>query len=330
MYDLIIIGGGPTGINCAIEASKRELNYLVLEKGVLVNSLYNFPINMTFFSTAGKLEIADIPFIAHGDKPTRREALEYYRRLCEAFKLKINTYETVLSMTATKEGLYEIKTNKQTYLTHSVVVATGFYDTPRKLNVPGEELPKVKHFYDDAHPYVGKKVLVVGAANSACDIALETYYKGAEVTMAIRKSEIYPKVKYWIRPNIENRIKEGSIQAHFNTTVKSIENDSVTLNTPEGLLTIENDFVLAMTGYKPNYSLLKSLRLPFSNDEKQIPLHDSATLETPLPNVYVAGVLAAGLLTSKLFIENTRHHGAIVSENVKNKMTNTEAKFALS
>ena len=320
MYDLIIIGGGPTGINCAIEASKCGLNYLVIEKGVLVNSLYNFPINMTFFSTAGKLEIADIPFIAHGDKPTRREALEYYRRLCEAFKLKINTYERVLSMNATEKGFYEIETNKRSYVTHSVVVATGFYDTPKKLNVSGEELPKVKHFYDDAHPYIGKKILVVGAANSACDVALETYYKGAKVTMAIRRSEIYPKVKYWIRPNIENRIKEGSIEAHFNTTVKSIEDSRVTLETPDGLLTIENDFVLAMTGYKPNYPLLKSLQLPFSNDEQQIPLHDAETLETPLSNVYVAGVLAAGLLTSKLFIENTRHHGAIIAEKVKNKI----------
>lgn len=281
---------------------------------------------MTFFSTAGKLEIADIPFIAHSDKPTRREALEYYRRLCEAFKLKINTYETVLSMKATDEGFYEVKTNKQTYLTHSVVAATGFYDTPRKLNVPGEELPKVKHFYDDPHPYIGKKVLVIGAANSACDVALETYYKGAEVTMAIRGSDIYHKVKYWIRPNIENRIKEGSIQAHFNTRVKSIGQNEVVLETPDGLLTIENDFVLAMTGYKPDYPLLKALKLPFSNDEKQIPLHDSETLETPLSNVYVAGVLAAGLLTSKLFIENTRHHAAIVTENVKNKIAKMKTK----
>ncbi len=330
MYDLIIIGGGPTGINCAIEASKCGLNYLVLEKGVLVNSLYNFPINMTFFSTAGKLEIADIPFIAHGDKPTRREALEYYRRLCEAFKLKINTYETVLSMTATDEGFYEIKTTKDTYLTHSVVAATGFYDTPRELNVPGEELPKVKHFYDDAHPYVGKKVLVIGAANSACDVALETYYKGADVTMAIRKDVIYSRVKYWIRPNIENRIKEGSIKAFFNTHVKSIHQDKVVLETSEGLLTIENDFVLAMTGYKPDYPLLKSLQLPFSQDEKQIPLHDTETLETPLPNVYIAGVLAAGLLTSKLFIENTRHHGTVIAENVKNKIAKTKTEYALS
>lgn len=319
MYDLIIIGGGPTGINCAIEAGKRGLNYLVLEKGVLVNSLYNFPINMTFFSTAGKLEIADIPFIAHGDKPTRREALEYYRRLSEAYKLNIHTYESVEQMTK-EEDSYAVKTQKATYTAHSVIVATGFYDTPRLLDVPGEDLPKVKHFYDDAHPYVGKKVLVVGAANSACDVALETYYKGSEVTMAVRNSEIYPKVKYWIRPNIENRIKEGSIKSFFNTTVKRIEPDSVVLNTPEGELSIENDFVLAMTGYKPNYPLLEALGLPISDDELRIPVYQEDTLETPLKNVYVAGVLAAGMQTSKLFIENTRHHGSLISEQIKERL----------
>lgn len=324
-YDLVIIGGGPTGINCAIEASKRGLNYVVLEKGVLVNSLYNFPANMTFFSTAGKLEIADVPFVAHGDKPTRGEALEYYRRLLEAFKLNIRTFETVQKMTAVAKG-YEIKTDKNSYRTHSVIVATGFYDTARLLHVPGENLPKVKHFYDDAHPYVGKNVLVVGAANSACDIALETFYKGAKsVTMAIRSSEIYPKVKYWIRPNIENRIKEGSIKAYFNTTVKEIFPDRVLLDTPAGEVELENDFVLAMTGYKPNYALIDALGLPVSDDENKIPLHDSQTLETPLPNVYVAGVVAAGMKTSTLFIENTRFHGELIADRVQAKTSEKNA-----
>lgn len=321
MYDLIIIGGGPTGINCAIEASKKGLDYLVLEKGVLANSLYNFPINMTFFSTAGKLEIADIPFIAHGDKPTRREALEYYRRLCEAYDLKINTYETVENMEATPDKSYHIRTNKANYSTQTVIVATGFYDTPRLLNVPGEKLPKVKHFYDDAHPYVGKNVLVIGAANSACDVALETYYKGAKVTMAIRGSEIYPKVKYWIRPNIENRIKEGSIIAHFDTTVKEIKPTSVILNTPNGELEIENDFVLAMTGYQPNYDLLSRLGIPISENEAKLPICDPDSLETLLPNVYVAGVVVAGMQTSKLFIENTRHHGELITSQILTHLT---------
>ena len=311
-YDLVIIGGGPIGMNCGIEAKKAGLDYVILEKGVLVNSLYNFPTNMTFFSTSNLLEIGDVPFIAHSDKPTRKEALEYFRRVQESWDLKIKLYTEVQSMQANAEGLYQIDTNKGTYLAHSVVVSTGFYDTPRMLGIPGEDLPKVKHFYDDPHPYVDQKVLVIGAANSACDVALETYYKGAEVTMAIRESEIYPKVKYWIRPNIENRIKEGSIKAHFNTTVKEIRECEVVLNTPEGEVTLENDFVLAMTGYKPNYSLFEALQIPVTDDEQKAPIHNAETLETELPNVYVAGVINAGMQTSKLFIENTRVHSGMI------------------
>ena len=321
MYDLVIIGGGPTGINCGIEAGKAGLDYVILEKGTLVNSLYHFPINMTFFSTAAKLEIADIPFIAHHDKPTRAEALEYYRRLLEQFELNVKTYEPVTGMTPHGETGYTVSTNKTTYETRCVIVATGYYDTPRLLDVPGEDLPKVRHYYDDPHPYVGQKVLVIGAANSACDVALETYYKGAEVTMAIRSGEIYPKVKYWIRPNIENRIAEGSIKAYFNTTVTAIRPHEVDLQTPEGPLTIANDFVLAMTGYQPDYTLLDKLGIPLSGDDKKRPLFDAETLETPLPGVYVAGVVAAGLATSKLFIENTRHHGALIAEQVAARLS---------
>ena len=318
-YDLVIIGGGPIGMNCGIEAKKAGLDYVILEKGVLVNSLYNFPTNMTFFSTSNLLEIGDVPFIAHSDKPTRKEALEYFRRVQESWDLKIKLYTEVQSMQANAEGLYQIDTNKGTYLAHSVVVSTGFYDTPRMLGIPGEDLPKVKHFYDDPHPYVDQKVLVIGAANSACDVALETYYKGAEVTMAIRESEIYPKVKYWIRPNIENRIKEGSIKAHFNTTVKEIRECEVVLNTPEGEVTLENDFVLAMTGYKPNYSLFEALQIPVTDDEQKAPIHNEETLETELPNVYVAGVINAGMQTSKLFIENTRVHSGMIVKAIMDR-----------
>ena len=321
MHDLIIIGGGPTGINCGIEAGKAGLDYLILEKGTLVNSLYHFPINMTFFSTAAKLEIADIPFIAHHDKPTRAEALEYYRRLLEQFELNVRTYEPVTGMEPlpAEEG-YTVITPKGNYKTRCVVVATGYYDTPRLLDVPGEDLPKVRHYYDDPHPYVGQKVLVVGAANSACDVALETFYKGAEVTMAIRETEIYPKVKYWIRPNIENRIKEGSIKAYFETTVSAIRPHEVDLQTPDGPLTIENDFVLAMTGYQPDYAFLEKLGLQFTDDKLRVPIYDEETLESNLPGVYLAGVVAAGLATSKLFIENTRHHGALIAEQVAERV----------
>jgi len=319
MYELVIIGGGPIGMNCAIEAKKAGLQYIVLEKGVLVNSVYNFPTNMTFFSTSNLLEIGDVPFIAHSDKPTRREALEYFRRVQESWALNIKQNTEVMSMEQ-KDGHYLLHTSKGEFKANHIIIATGFYDTPRLLNVPGEELPKVKHFYDDPHPYVDQKVLVIGAANSACDVALETYYKGAEVTMAIRESEIYPKVKYWIRPNIENRIKEGSIRAYFNTTVKEIREDKVVLNTPEGEKVIENDFVLAMTGYKPNYALFKRLGLAISKDEHKIPLHDEQTLETPLKGVYVAGVINAGMQTSKLFIENTRTHANMIIQDIKSKM----------
>lgn len=316
VMDLVIIGGGPTGLNCAISAANAGLNYVVIEKGVLVNSIYNFPTNMTFFSTSQKLEIGSTPFISHTDKPTRKEALEYYRRLHQAYKLNVRTYEEVEVLSPVEADQYIIRTNRSSYLTKAVIVATGYYDTPRLLGVPGENLPKVKHYYDDAHPYVDRKVLVVGAANSACDVALETFQKGAEVTMAIRNHEIYPKVKYWIRPNIENRIKEGSITAHFNTTVTAITPDNVSLRGPDGEFTIANDFVLAMTGYQPNYTLLERLGLPLSDDELSIPIHSPDTLETPLPNVYVAGVVCAGLSTSKLFIENTRDHGEVIVGNI--------------
>lgn len=323
VLDLIIIGGGPTGISCAIAAKAAKLNCLILEKGLLVNSIYRFPTNMTFFSTSKKLEIGEIPFISHADKPTRREALEYYRRIVEAYQLPIMPYTEVQSMYPVRNDqeapLYEIKTNRGPFLTRTVIVATGFYDVPRLLHIPGEDLPKVRHYYDDAHPYIGQKVLVVGAANSACDVALETYAKGAEVTMAIREDAIYERVKYWIRPNIENRIKEGSIKAYFKTTVEKILPDSVLLHTPDGPLHIENDFVLAMTGYSPNYPLLANLGVATDQSEFRIPVFDPATLETPSRGVYVAGVVNAGLQTSTLFIENTRHHGALIIAQIKEK-----------
>ncbi|MEP0262767.1 YpdA family putative bacillithiol disulfide reductase [Dokdonia sp.] len=318
-YDLIIIGGGPIGLSCGVEAEKNGLSYLILEKGVLVNALYNFPEQMTFFSTSNLLEIGGVPFISHTDKPTRKEALEYYRRVQESWNLTIKLYTEVTAMHSEENG-YRIHTTKGDTFTKAVVVCTGFYDTPRLLNVPGEELPKVRHFYNSPHPYIGQKILVVGAANSACDVALETYYKGAEVTMAIRKSEIYPKTKYWIKPNIENRIKEGSIKAYFDSTVTHIKEDTVVIQTPEGIVEVANDFVLAMVGYMPNYALFEKLALPIANDAYKTPIHDTKTLETPLKNVYVAGVINAGLQTSTLFIENTREHAAIILQDIVSKL----------
>ncbi|MDF1867766.1 MAG: YpdA family putative bacillithiol disulfide reductase, partial [Saprospiraceae bacterium] len=258
-------------------------------------------------------------FISHTDKPTRKEALEYYRRIVESWDLKINHYEEVLDMIP-ENTLYRIKTSKREYLTKSVVIGSGYFDEVRKLNVPGEDLPKVKHYYDDAHPYIGQKVLVIGAANSACDVALETWQKGSDVTMAVRGNKLYQKVKYWILPNIENRIKAGEIQAYFNTTVKEISAKEVVLLTPDGEKVIENDFVLAMTGYKPNYPFLEKLGIKINEDEDKKPVMNPDTFESNLKNVYLAGVVQAGLLTSKLFIENTRHHGEIIIKDILDRM----------
>lgn len=312
IYDLIIIGGGPSGINVAISAQKAGLKYLVLEKGVLANSIYHFPANMTFFSTSKLLEIGRVPFISHGDKPTRREALEYYRRLKEFWGLNIRLYEEVHAMDRRGDGHYAILSSRGKYAARAVVVATGFYDTPNLLHVPGEGLPKVKHYYDDAHPYIDQEVLVIGARNSACDVALELYQKGARVTMAIRGGDIHENVKYWIRPNIINRIKEGSIPAYFHTVVREIRADEVLLEGPEGEFTIKNDFVLAMTGYQPNYALLERLGLQCPAEGDRIPRHDPETLETNLPNVFLCGVVCGGMQTNRYFIENTRDHGEII------------------
>ncbi len=316
MHDIIIIGGGPTGINCAIEAKKAGFDYIILEKGVLVNSIFNFPANMTFFSTSLNLEIGDTPFISHNDKPTRREALEYYRRLLESYQLDIDFDTEVTSMTKS-DGTYQVKTNDKTYESKYVIVATGFYDHPNMMNVPGENLPKVKHYYDEVHHYIRKKVLVVGGANSACDVALECWQKGADVTMAIRGSELYKRVKYWILPNIENRIKEGSITAHFDTNIKEIKPKSVILSTPDGEVEIENDYVLAMTGYSPNYELLTHLGIEIGNDEYRTPAFEEHTLETNLPGVFMAGVVGGGLKTNRYFIENTRDHAERIVREIE-------------
>ena len=320
-YDLLIVGAGPIGMTCAIAAQKAGLKYIVIEKGVLVNSIYHFPTNMTFFSNSKKLEIGDVPFISHNEKPTRREALEYFRRVNDAWQLNINFYERVLNINQLENNFHQVETNKGTYKSHSIVVVTGFYDIPKMLHIPGENLPKVKHYYDDWHPYIGQKVVVVGAANSSCDVALELYHKGADVTMVVRKSEVSPRVKYWIKPNIENRIKEGSIPTYFNSNITGIRATEIDIQTPDRPITIANDFVLAMTGYQPDISFLEKIGITFEDEEHKKPNHNPETLETNLPNLYIAGVINAGLQTSKLFIENTRHHADLIVENVLNRLS---------
>ncbi len=320
MVDVLIVGAGPIGLNCGIAATESGLSHVILDKGVLVNSIFNFPVNMTFFSTSTLLEIGNVPFVSHSDKPNRREAMEYFRRVREQYDLKVNYFEEVTNIEK-KDGIFQVTSNKHQYQAQNVILATGFYGLPYKMNVKGEDLPKVKHYYDEPHFYIGQKVLVVGAANSACDVAMETYYKNAEVTMAVRGEELSQRVKYWIRPNILNRIKEGSIKAYFNTTVEEITEKTVTLNTPEGLVTIENDFVLAMTGYRPDYAFFEKIGLTFHEDEFRTPVMDEETLETNIPKLFLAGVAAAGLKTSKFFIENTRIHAKmIISEIMKKKV----------
>jgi len=316
--ELIIIGAGPSGINCGIQATKAKLDYLILEKGVLVNSLFHFPSNMTFFSTSVNLEIGNIPFISHTDKPTRKEALEYYRRLMEHYNLQVAFRRKAIKMES-KDGSYIITTDKELYKAKYVIVCTGFYDHPIKMNVQGEDLPKVKHYYDEAHHYIGQKIIVVGGANSACDVALETWQKGAQVTMVVRKPQLYEKVKYWILPNIKNRIAEGSISAYFNSEIKEITEDKVVVQTPDGELVLDNDYVLAMTGYQPNYELLSALNIEIESDEFQTPKYDPNTFESNLANVFLAGTLLGGKHTSKFFIENTRQQATQIFNAINSR-----------
>ncbi|MEM9719302.1 MAG: YpdA family putative bacillithiol disulfide reductase, partial [Bacteroidota bacterium] len=315
VYDVLIIGAGPIGMACGIEATKKGLSYLILEKGYLVNSIYHYPKNMTFFSTSLRIEIGDVPFVSHGPKPTRSEALEYYRRVADTWNLDIHTYESVEDLTA-EDGLYRVSSTRGSYLAHSVIIATGFYDHANLLSVPGEELPKVRHYYEEAHPFIGKKIVVVGAANSAIDVAMETWRAGAEVTLVVRKPEISHRVKYWIKPDIENRIKEGSISAYFNSQLTAIRETEVDIETPEGPLTLKNDFVLAMTGYHPDFSWLRNMGLEIHEDETMMPYANEKTFETNLPRVYIAGTVCGGMKTSTWFIENSIEHAQVVMEDI--------------
>ena len=306
-YDLVIIGGGPIGIACGIKAKQAALKYIILEKGCLVNSLYNYPLNMTFFSTSERLEIAGIPFVSNNIKPTRPEALEYYRRVAVSSALAIQLQETVTDIHKNETG-YEVVSDTRSFLTSFVIIATGFYDIPNKLNVPGEKLQKVAHYYKDPHFYAMQRVVVVGANNSGVDAALETYRKGARVTMVIREQEIGQRVKYWVRPDIENWIKEGSIKAYFNSIVQNIREKEIDILTPEGPITLPNDYVLAMTGYQPNFAFLEKIGIELSNDENREPAYDSLTMETNLAGVFLAGVVCGGMNTHVWFIENSREH----------------------
>lgn len=315
----MIIGGGPIGIACALACKRKNLNYVVLEKGALVNSLYNYPLNMTFFSTSEKIEIGGIPFISTQPKPHRDEALEYYRRVAHAEKLQIQLYEKVTSVRKNKTGIFEILTEKGTYQAANIVIATGFYDIPKLLKVPGENLPKVTHYFKEAHPYVMQKTIIVGASNSAVDAALEIWRKGGEVTMVVRGPAIGERVKYWVKPDIENRISEGSIKAYFNSEIKEIREKEVLINTPEGVKRIDNDFVVALTGYQPDLSFLKALGITFSEDGNSRPSYNPGTMETNISGIYLAGVICGGMETHKWFIENSRTHADLIVNDLVSK-----------
>lgn len=319
-YDLIIIGGGPIGLACGIEAQQNGLNYLIIEKGALVNSLFNYPLYMTFFSTAERLEIGNIPFNCIAPKPGRQEALEYYRNIHRHFNLNMNLFEKVDSVTRHEDGVFNLKTVKAEYSAKNVVIATGFYDIPIYIDVPGEQLQHVRHYYKEAHEYAFRKVVVVGANNSSVDAALECYRKGADVTMVIRKGEINDRVKYWVKPDVENRIAEGSIKAYFYSEIVEITENEVILNTPDGEVLVEADFVLALTGYRPDLDFLRSAGININEGLNCVPEYNPETMETNVNGLFLAGVVCGGLETHKWFIENSRVHAAlIVSEILKNR-----------
>jgi len=323
-FDVMVIGAGPTGLACGIDAKRAGFTVTNIDKGCLVNSLYNYPSNMTFFTTPELLEIGDIPFSSPNQKPTRQEALEYYRKVTVSCKLDVRQYEVVQTVDGS-DGEFVVDTTnlhdrKRLYHVRKLIVATGYYDRPNFLNVPGEDLPKVLHYYREPHPFFGLDVLVIGGKNSAAIAALELWRHGARVTMVHRRPGIGESVKYWIKPDIENRIKAGQVKAYFNSTVKVITPDHVVLATPEGEVTIPNDWVFAMTGYHPDFSFLHRLGVQFRGDADKKPVVNPKTLESNVTGIYLAGVIVAGMRTSEIFIENGRFHGQVIAADLREKM----------
>jgi thioredoxin reductase (NADPH) len=319
MRDVAIIGAGPIGLACAIEAKRAGLDAVVVEKGAIVESLLGYPTNMEFFSTPDLLEIGGYPLVCRGYKPIREEAIDYYRRVAEAEQLELRLYEPVERLEG-EEGAFLVATSKGSIACRFVIVTTGFFDVPNRLGVPGEDLPKVSHYYKEPFAYSHRRVAIVGAKNSAAKAALECDRYGAEVTLIHRGPEVSPSVKYWIRPNLVNRIEDGSIRAYFNTAIAEIRPDSLVLQTPEGEREIDNDFVLALVGYRPNYALLEALGIAFDGPFRK-PIYDRETFETKRPGVFMAGTVLGGLQTSEWFIENGRFHAARIAEQLAARAT---------
>ncbi len=316
-FDILIVGGGPIGLACGLEAKNAGLSYIIIEKGTITNSLFHYPLNMTFFSTADRLEIGGFPFPSIHAKPNRSEALEYYRRVADVEQLNIRLFEEVTGI-AQEEKVYHVNTSKAKYKARHVIVATGFYDIPNKLGIAGEDLPKVRHYYYDPHFYYKQKIVVVGANNSSADVALETWRKGANVTMVVREGEL-GRIKYWTKPDLENRIAEGSIKAYFNSSLTEVREQEVDIQTPDGKLTIPNDYVMAMTGYQPNFPFLEKIGVKLSDDFFRHPYHNPETMETNMPGLYLAGVVCGGMETHVWFIENSREHAVKIVRDILKK-----------
>jgi bacillithiol disulfide reductase len=326
--DVLIVGAGPTGMACAIEAHRAGFKSLILDKGCLVNSIFNYPTNMVFFTTPELLEIGDVPFTTSLIKPTRLEALEYYRRCAEHYQLHICQYQWVKTITG-QDGDFRVTATDRhdqihDYRARKIVVATGFYDLPNQIGVKGEELRKVFHYYREPHPYFDSEVLVIGGKNSAAEAALDLWRHGARVTLVHRGPQMHPHVKYWVRPDIENRIKAGEINAYFNSEVQEIGSDFVILKTPEGPVHLNNNFVFALTGYHPDYDFLRSVGIELSSEQMR-PVCDPETLESNVPGIYVAGVIVAGSRTNEIFIENGRFHGKLIAQHLRQKLGRGQA-----
>ncbi len=323
IVELLVIGAGPTGLACAIEAQRAGFTAVLVDKGCLCNSLFHYPSNMTFFTTPELLEIGNMPFSSPNQKPNRNEALEYYRKVAEHYKLDLRQYENVDRVDGAN-GNFTVHTTDRfgrslQHRARKLVIATGYYDLPNYLGIPGEDLNKVKHYYHEPHPFYGLDVLVIGGKNSAAIAALDLWRHGAKVTLVHRGSEMHRHVKYWILPDINNRVKNGEIKAYFDSNVTSIGEDDATLATPQGPITIANQFVFALTGYRPDFAFIESLGVTLDEANDRCPVCDPATLESNVPGIYLAGVVVAGERTNEIFIENGRFHGQLIAQALRER-----------
>ncbi|HEX4155541.1 MAG TPA: YpdA family putative bacillithiol disulfide reductase [Acidobacteriaceae bacterium] len=323
LHDVLVIGAGPTGLACAIDAQQEGFKVVLVDKGCLTNSLFHYPAHMTFFTTPELLEIGNMPFSSPNQKPTRSEALEYYRKVAEHYRLDIRQYEGVDRVSGS-DGDFSVHTvdrfeRRHAHRARKLIVSTGYYDLPNYLGIHGEELPKVAHYYHEPHPYFAQDVVVIGGKNSAAIAALDLWRHGARVTLVHRGPALHRHIKYWIKPDIENRIKNGEIVAHFNTTVSEITEDGVTLETPGGPKVLPNQFVFALTGYHPDFAFIESLGVKLDDENARCPVCNRETLESNVPGIYLAGVIVAGERTNEIFIENGRFHGALIAKDLARK-----------